>query len=82
MKALSSIWQWLARSSERRAVEITRRRLLELDDRTLADIGVSRALLERGPQAWPWRPETEPAAVATVVPKPRSEARPALDRAA
>ncbi len=82
MKVLISIWQWLARSSERRAVEITRRKLLELDDRTLGDIGVSRALLELGPQAWPWRPESEPAAVLTVVPTAPSEAQPALDRAA
>ena len=81
MKVLISIWQRLARSSERRAVETTRRTLLELDDRTLGDIGVSRALLERGPQAWPWRPESEPAAVVTVVPAPRSEVQP-LDRAA
>ena len=81
MKVLNRIWQWLARSSERRGVEVTRRALLELDDRTLADIGVSRALLKLGPQAWPWRPE-RPAAVVSVVPTRRTEAEPALDRAA
>ncbi len=78
-----NIWNALARSSEQRALELTRRRLLDLDDRALADIGVSRALLESGPQAWPWRPESEPATVVTVTPVPQTaEARPHLDRAA
>jgi len=58
MKAfLLSAWQRLARTSEHRAVEKTRRQLLEMDDRTLADIGVSRALLELGSAAWPWNLE-------------------------
>ena len=29
--------------------------LLRLDDRTLADINVSRELLEAGVKAWPWK---------------------------
>jgi len=55
MKALLlSAWQRLAQTTERRATEKTRRQLLELDDRTLADIGVSRPQLELGSAAWPW----------------------------
>lgn len=38
---------------------LTRRRdrklLLQLDDRTLADINISRELLDTGVKAWPWR---------------------------
>ena len=37
----------------RRSLE--RRNLLELDARVLADIGISRELLEWGVGAWPWR---------------------------
>src|SRR5215467_9099857 len=32
-----------------------RQRLLRMDDRRLEDIGYSRALLEDGVRAWPWR---------------------------
>jgi len=32
-----------------------RRELLRLDDQMLADIGCSRALLQQGVLAWPWR---------------------------
>ncbi len=33
----------------------TRSQLQELDDRSLADIGISRELLAQGVRAWPWR---------------------------
>jgi len=29
--------------------------LMELDDRTLADINISRELLEQGVKSWPWK---------------------------
>ena len=35
----------------------THRILLQLDDRTLEDAGISRDLLEQGVSAWPWRIE-------------------------
>lgn len=37
--------------------------LLQLDDRTLADINISRALLEAGVAAWPWRADEHDQAV-------------------
>ena len=40
--------QWLNHSR-------TRARLSHLNDRYLADIGISRELLEQGVRAWPWR---------------------------
>lgn len=33
----------------------TRRELLDRSNRILEDIGISRALLEDGVHAWPWR---------------------------
>ncbi len=42
----------------------TARELLKLSDRQLADIGISRALLQRGYSAYPWREE----AVTQVIP--------------
>jgi uncharacterized protein YjiS (DUF1127 family) len=33
----------------------SRRQLLDLSERTLEDIGYSRALLEQGVGSWPWR---------------------------
>ncbi len=33
----------------------TRRELLDRSDRFLEDVGISRALLEAGVHAWPWR---------------------------
>lgn len=33
----------------------TRSELLELDDRSLTDIGISREMLMQGRRAWPWR---------------------------
>ncbi|MDH3640465.1 MAG: DUF1127 domain-containing protein [Gammaproteobacteria bacterium] len=43
---------------------------LQLSDKTLDDIGISRALLEQGIDAWPWREEN--AAVATTNKAPLS----------
>jgi len=48
MSFLSNLSTWLRRSR-------ARHELLQLDDRRLADIGYSRALLEVGVSAWPWR---------------------------
>jgi uncharacterized protein YjiS (DUF1127 family) len=39
--------------------ERARELLLLSDDRTLADAGFSRELLERGVKAWPWMADTE-----------------------
>ena len=81
MRVLDAIWHWLSRASERRGVEVTRRRLLELNDSTLADIGVSRALLERGVDAWPWRAGESADVVAIARPAHSAVVEP-LDRAA
>jgi uncharacterized protein YjiS (DUF1127 family) len=44
-------------------VYLTRRNdlklLLALDDRTLADVNISRELLEEGVKAWPWKLDSE-----------------------
>ena len=39
---------WLSRAK-------LRRQLLDMNERALEDIGYSRALLEQGVNAWPWR---------------------------
>ena len=56
---LKTAWARMIEASERRAIEVTRRELERLDDRTLEDIGVSRALLAHGANAWPWRTDDE-----------------------
>src|SRR5215475_9572613 len=61
MSFLSTLSTWLRRSR-------ARHELLQLDDHRLADIGYSRALLEVGVSAWPWR---LPADAATA-PLPRA----------
>ncbi|MDH3451568.1 MAG: DUF1127 domain-containing protein [Gammaproteobacteria bacterium] len=43
--------------------ERARQAMLQLPDRTLDDIGVSRALLEQGVSAWPWREQSAKAAL-------------------
>jgi len=48
MGAISDLLVWLERSR-------SRRRMLRLQDDLLADLGCSRALLEEGVRAWPWR---------------------------
>ncbi|HTO81300.1 MAG TPA: DUF1127 domain-containing protein [Methylomirabilota bacterium] len=61
MSFLSNLSTWLRRSR-------ARHELLQLDDRRLADIGYSRALLEAGVSAWPWRLPAE----ATTAPMTRA----------
>ena len=46
--------------------------LLQLDDRTLTDINVSRALLEDGVKAWPWRIDGNEAPVRVTAERIRS----------
>ena len=43
-----------------------RRLLLKLDDRTLADINISRELLEQGTKAWPWKLPVDSVEVSAV----------------
>lgn len=43
------------RFETRRTLAQARYELLDHSDRQLADIGVSRELLQQGVQAWPWR---------------------------
>ena len=58
---LTALWKRIIDAADRRAIETTRRELIDLDDRTLADIGVSRGLLELGVAGWPWRIEDDQA---------------------
>jgi uncharacterized protein YjiS (DUF1127 family) len=55
MLLISKLTSWLERSR-------LRQELLRRDNRLLADIGVSRTLLEGGVRAWPWLTPTEPRA--------------------
>ena len=48
MGMFADLMTWMQRSR-------LRQRLLRMDDRRLEDIGYSRALLEDGVRAWPWR---------------------------
>jgi uncharacterized protein YjiS (DUF1127 family) len=48
MSLFSDLITWIERSR-------LRQRLLRMDARRLDDIGYSRALLEDGVRAWPWR---------------------------
>jgi uncharacterized protein YjiS (DUF1127 family) len=54
--AISNLFKNLREWYRRTAV---RQRLLGLDDRVLADIGVSRELLDLGVRAWPWQVPSE-----------------------
>jgi len=60
MSTLSSRFQTLSSDV---ALYLARRRdrklLLQLDDRTLADISISRELLESGVTSWPWRVDAD-----------------------
>ena len=51
----------LARLIENAGRRRARRTLLAQSDRSLADAGFSRAALESGIAAWPWRPEADEA---------------------
>ena len=53
MIKISAILTWIERSQ-------LRKQLLARDDRVLADIGISRDLLQRGVRAWPWTTPAEP----------------------
>ncbi len=53
---LGRIMHALERSAGRRAREY----LLALSDSHLADLGLSRKLIEQGPNAWPWRKVEDP----------------------
>jgi uncharacterized protein YjiS (DUF1127 family) len=55
MSLISKLLTWIERSR-------LRQDLLQLDARLLADAGFSRALVEAGVGAWPWRAPTESAA--------------------
>ena len=44
-------------SAEKAGRERARRAFLQMNDRLLADAGISRELLNRGVKAWPWRAE-------------------------
>ena len=48
MGMISDLVTWFGRSR-------LRQKLLKMDERRLDDIGYSRALLEDGVRAWPWR---------------------------
>jgi uncharacterized protein YjiS (DUF1127 family) len=48
MGMISDLVTWISRSR-------LRQKLLKMDQRRLDDIGYSRALLEDGVRAWPWR---------------------------
>jgi len=52
-----------------------RKLLLALDDRTLADISISRELLEEGVRAWPWTIPSDSAYVAVTASSLRSAVR-------
>ena len=52
---LSTLVNGLIRARANSARGLVREELLTKDDRLLADIGISRELLEEGVGAWPWR---------------------------
>lgn len=52
---LKSAVNALFKARERAAQRRIREHLRGLSDRHLEDMGLSRALLEQGPTAWPWR---------------------------
>ena len=60
---MSAITRRARRIIVRMGYERARSQLLQLSDHTLDDIGVSRALLQQGVEAWPWR-EQNPAVAA------------------
>jgi len=57
--SLKTIWNAIALGIERAGRSRARRELLALSDRSLADSGLSRALLEQGISAWPWQEAAE-----------------------
>ena len=67
MTFLNSMAQTLERAFMNTSIAHTRHILLAQSDSSLADAGISRARLEQGDHAWPWRDEPEgiPAAETT-----------------
>ena len=59
MTFLNSMAQTLERAFMKTSISHTRQILLAQDERSLADAGISRARLEQGDRAWPWRDEPE-----------------------
>lgn len=53
-------------SADTAARRRARRTLLRMNDRLLADMGVSRERLEQGVKAWPWRVEADSAGESTM----------------
>ena len=64
MTFLNSMAQTLERAFMNTSISHTRQILLAQSDRSLADAGISRARLEQGDHAWPWREELVVAPVA------------------
>ena len=54
MRLVFRLLTWIERSR-------LREKLLQLHNRTLADMGFSRELLKRGVRGWPWRTPVDPA---------------------
>ncbi|MBK8451948.1 MAG: DUF1127 domain-containing protein [Thiofilum sp.] len=73
MTLLSSMISFARYGLERIEYAYTRQQLLRLDDYVLADLGISRELLEQGISAFPWK-VTE-----TLVPEPISWDQPTLE---
>lgn len=59
MNMINTIKNTFANASQYTSKARSRRQLLDLSDRQLADFGISRELLEEGVSAWPWRVENE-----------------------
>ena len=59
MTFLNSMAQTLERAFMKTSISHTRQILLAQSDHSLADAGISRARLEQGDRAWPWRDEPE-----------------------
>lgn len=64
---LHRIWAGCETAMARAGRERARRQLLRMSDRSLADAGFSRAALESGVAAWPWRHDEDDAAVAAAM---------------
>lgn len=73
MTLLSSMISFARYGLERIEYAYTRQQLLRLDDYVLADLGISRELLEQGISAFPWK-VTE-----TLTPKPISWDQPSQE---
>ena len=77
---LHKIWAGYETAMIRVGRDHARRQLLRMSDRSLADAGFSRDLLEAGVGAWPWRREEADAALVAALGEER--ARRAAERCA